>query len=166
MKDTESLKDAADRLLERMELVPPREPGEQLRPIEEATILELSAAGKTQAEIAGIIGCNQSTVSRTLAEWTDTRGFARKYAEAKSLDMMKRFVKDASPAEILKMQQKLDVIRDDRQEGGNQLIVMLGTAEHPLSPPDIELFDGKTNAAIDCSASEVGRLPKVATPRH
>lgn len=54
-------------------------------------------AGKSQMEIAQVVGCNQSTVSRTLAEWADSRGLARKYAEAKSLEMMKRFVKEASP---------------------------------------------------------------------
>jgi hypothetical protein len=65
---------------------------------------------------------------------------ARKYAEAKSLDMMKRFVADASPAEILKMQAKLDVVRDDRTDhGGNQVIVMFGTPEQPLQPPVIEV---------------------------
>ena len=75
-----------------------------------------------------------------LAERSDSRGLARKYAEAKSLEMMKRFVAEASPAEILKMQQKLDVVRDDRLEhGGNQLIVMLGTQERPLEPPVIEV---------------------------
>ena len=42
------------------------------------------------------------------------RGLARKDAEAKSLETMKRFVKEASPADILKMQVKLDVVREDR----------------------------------------------------
>ena len=66
---------------------------------------------------------------------------SRKYAEAKSLEMMKRFVAEASPAEILKMQQKLDVVRDDRHEnGGNQLIVMLGTQEQPLQPPVFDVL--------------------------
>jgi hypothetical protein len=78
-------------------------------------------------------------MSRTLAEWADTRGAARKYAEAKSLEMMKRFVAEASPAEILKMQQKLDVIREDKQEGGNQVVVMLGSKDMPLEPPVIRI---------------------------
>jgi hypothetical protein len=45
--------------------------------------------------------------------WADSRGLARK-AEAMSLEMMKRFVAEASPAEILKMQATLDVAREDR----------------------------------------------------
>jgi len=75
-----------------------------------------------------------------LAEWDDSRGLARKYAEAKSLEMMKRFVAEASPAEILKMKQKLDVVRDDRTDyGGNRMIVMFGTPEQPLQPPVIDV---------------------------
>jgi len=126
-----------------MTLVPPREPRESLRPIDEATLLELAAAGKSQTEIASIVGCHQSTVSRTLAEWADSRGMARRYAEAKSLHMMKRFVAEASPAEILKMQQKLDVVRDDRLEhGGNQVVIVLGTQAQPLQPPVFDVLPG------------------------
>ena len=41
------------------------------------------------------------------------------------------------------MQQKLDVVRDDRLEhGGNQLIVMLGTQEQPLQPPVFDVLPG------------------------
>ena len=76
------LQSHADALLRQMNLVPPREPREALRPIDEATILELAATGKSQTEIAGLVGCHQSTVSRTLAEWTDSRGLARKYARS------------------------------------------------------------------------------------
>jgi hypothetical protein len=141
----------AEKLLEQMALVPPREPGEQLRPIDEATILELSDAGKPQAEIAERIGCHQSTVSRTLAEWKDSRGPARKYAEAKSLEMMKRFVTEASPADILKMQAKLDVIREDREaQAGNNIVVMVGTCGTPLEPPILTLSPAQP--AIDATA--------------
>jgi len=38
------------------------------------------------------------------------------------------------------MQQKLDVVRDDRIEnGGNQLIVVIGTPEQPLPLPHIDV---------------------------
>ena len=82
MEKSDSLTAEAGKLLEQMQLVPPREPGDKFRPIDEAAILELSAAGKSQVEIAEIVGCHQSTVSRTLTDWADTRGLARKYAEA------------------------------------------------------------------------------------
>jgi hypothetical protein len=128
-----------------MRLVVPREPGEKLRPIDEATILELAAAGKSQIEIAAVVGCHQSTVSRTLAEWADTRGLARKYAEAKSLEMMKRFVAEASPPEILKMQAKLDVVREDKQGGDTHVVLTIGQPGRlppELEPPVIEISAG------------------------
>ena len=135
MPDTPSLKGEAESLLASMQLVPPREPGGQLRPIDEAQILELSAEGKSQVEIAEVVGCHQSTVSRTLAEWSDSRGLARRYAEAKSLEMMQRFVKDASPADILKMQQKLDVIREDKPAAGGGgvtvIVAVPGGSDNP-----------------------------------
>jgi hypothetical protein len=55
---------------------------EKLRPIEEATILEMAAAGKSQTEIADAVCCHQTTVSRTLAEWTDSRDVALKFVKA------------------------------------------------------------------------------------
>ena len=59
-------------------------------------------------------------------------------AEAKALPMMMRFVAEASPAEILKMLAKLDVVRDDKTDyGGNQVVIVLGTQEQPLEPPVI-----------------------------
>jgi len=130
----------AAKLLQSMRLVPPREPGEKLRPIDEAAILELAAARKSQTEIAQIVGCNQSTVSRTLAEWADSRGLARKYAEAKSLDMMKRFVKEAPPADILKLQAKLDVVREDKEAARDTgIVINIGAPGHPIRLPDLDV---------------------------
>lgn len=42
----ESLSAAAEKLLEQMQLVPPRDVGEPLRPIDEAAILELASMGR------------------------------------------------------------------------------------------------------------------------
>jgi Homeodomain-like domain-containing protein len=134
-----NLQAEAKKLLQLMREAPPREPGEKLRPIDEATILEMAAAGKSQTEIAQIVGCNQSTVSRTLAEWADSRGLARKYAEAESLEMMQRFVKEASPADILKMQSKLDVVREDKEAAKNTgIVINIGAPGNPIRLPDID----------------------------
>lgn len=86
-------------------------------------------------EIAEIVGCHQSTVSPTLAEWADSRGLARKYAEAKSLEMMKRLVKEASPAELLKIQQKMDVVRDDKAEAASRATVQVLIGIAPPGTP-------------------------------
>jgi hypothetical protein len=45
----ETLRSEADALLKHMSLVPPRQPGEKLRPIDEATILEMASAGSPRS---------------------------------------------------------------------------------------------------------------------
>jgi hypothetical protein len=107
----------ANALLGQMQLTAPREPGEKLRAADEAKILELHAQGHTQIDIARAIGCHQSTVSRTLAEYDDSRPLARKYLEAKALDMTKRLCADAKPETVLRVLAKLDVVRDDGESG-------------------------------------------------
>lgn len=114
----EALRDEAAKLRQAMELVPPRELGEPLSREDEARILELKAEGLTQAEIAGRVGCHQSTVSRTLAEYDDSRPQARKYLEAQAHELTKRLVRDAKPEVILRILGKLDVVRDDDNRGG------------------------------------------------
>jgi hypothetical protein len=64
-------------------------------------------------DIARAVGCHQSTVSRTLAEYDDSRPLARKYLEARALEMTKRLVADAKPETVLRVLAKLDVVRDD-----------------------------------------------------
>jgi hypothetical protein len=117
MSDTDVLNDGAAGLLRQMQLTPPREPGEKLRAADEARILELHTAGHSQVDIARAVGCHQSTVSRTLAEYDDSRPLARKYLEAQALAMTKRLVSDARPETILRVLAKLDVVRDDRESG-------------------------------------------------
>ena len=58
MPHTPSLRHEAEKLLESMSLVPPREPGEKLRAADEAKILELHANGQSQTDIARAIGCH------------------------------------------------------------------------------------------------------------
>jgi hypothetical protein len=108
----------ADALRSHMELTPPREPGEKLRAADEAKILELHAQGASQTDIARAVGCHQSTVSRTLAEYDDSRPLARKYLKSKALEMTKRLVTDAKPETILRVLAKLDVVRDDGDSVG------------------------------------------------
>jgi hypothetical protein len=139
--DHRTLQGEAEKLLQKMTLVPPREPGERLRPEDEARILELAAAGVTQIEIAAQIGCHQSTVSRTIADYADTRGLARKFLEAKALDVARDLVAAAKerPAQALKLLGKLDVVRDDAAEGGNEsrVVVLVGMPGHPAGPDPI-----------------------------
>ena len=56
---------------------------------------------------------------------------------------MKRFVADAAPPDILKMQAKLDVVREDRQGGGDTNFILAigqpGYVPPQLEPPVIDL---------------------------
>lgn len=143
----ETLPSAAEALLRTMPQRPPREAGERLTETDEALILELSRAGLTQERIATQIGCHQSTVSRTLAEYDDSRPLARKYLEAKALAMTRRFVEEAKPEAVLRMLGKLDVVRDDvapRAVAAVQVIV--GTPGHPAGP---DPFDNLPAAHLD-----------------
>ena len=136
-----SLTADAEKLLERMTRMPPREPGDKLRPEDEARILELAELGPghgwTQEKIAAAIGCHQSTVSRTIAAYTDTGALAQKYLRAKAHDMVRRFVAEAKSAEILRMLGKLEVVRDDHAHGAQLGVqVVLGLGECPVKVID------------------------------
>lgn len=77
------MSDGAVKLLEPMQLLPPREPGEKLRPCDELRILVMvKEQGCSQVETADAVGCHQSTVSRVLEKYDDTRPLARKRLEA------------------------------------------------------------------------------------
>jgi hypothetical protein len=139
------LTDEAAQLRDAMQLVPPREPGEKLRATDEAKILELHGQGVTQTDIARAVGCHQSTVSRTLAEYDDSRPLARKYLEARALEMTKRLVTDAKPETILRVLAKLDVVRDDGDRGGSdedgtRLFVGFGLRIEDARKPPQEVF--------------------------
>jgi len=145
--DKSQLTTEAERLLERMKLVPPREPGEQLRPADEARILALAAKGVSQTDIAKEVGCHQSTVSRTIAQYDDSRPLARKYLEARALDLTRRLVEGAKPETILRVLGKLDVVRDDGQDAdpGSQTLMLIGSplpdAGWRFQPDDVVVLD-------------------------
>jgi transcriptional regulator with XRE-family HTH domain len=126
-----TLQTEAEKLLEKMRLAPPREPGEKLRPSDEVMILRLNDEGLSQEKIAEQVGCHQSTVSRTLSEYDDSRPAARKYLEARALDMTRRFVQDADPATILKMLAKLDVVREEAASAQLGVQIVLGGSDKP-----------------------------------
>jgi hypothetical protein len=92
---------------------------------------------KKGVEIAEVIGCSQATVSRTLDAWVDTRPIARRLLEAGSIKLAQTVINTKNTETALKALGKLDVVREDKQEGGNQLVVMLGSGGGPLEPPNV-----------------------------
>jgi hypothetical protein len=81
-------------------------PGKKLRELtnfEAAHILDLYYRGhKTQCQVAAILKCHQSTVSRILDKYGDTTLLARKTLAAGAQAMAERLVKDSKPKEIVK----------------------------------------------------------------
>lgn len=100
-----------------------------------AAIIRLTDEGHSQTVIASLVGCSQSTVSDTLIDFTDSREIARKRLEASALRLVETVAATKDSAVALKALGKLDVVREDQAQGGNQLLVMLGTMDQPLSPP-------------------------------
>jgi len=135
MPEAPSLSEA-EKLLATMSLVPPREPGEKLRAVDEARLLEWHTAGQSQTDIARAIGCHQ-VHGRTLAEYSDSRPLARKYLEARALEMTKRLVEDPSPEAILKALGKLDVVREETAGGGTNIVIAVGQPGHSLESPRV-----------------------------
>jgi hypothetical protein len=148
------IQDEARQLLDRMKQVPPRERGEKLRYSDQARIMDLHEQGITQEAIASEVGCHQSTVCRTIADFDDSRSLARRLLNANAVKMAQRFVDEAKPGDVLRMMGKLDVVRDDdqrRAETSFQIVV--GMPGHPCAPTPFALLRG--------SASEAGRTEEM-----
>jgi hypothetical protein len=62
------------------------------------TILQLAADGKTQQEIASVIGCNQATISRFLRSVADPQELVQKLMRGGSLDVLRQWKRATSVA--------------------------------------------------------------------
>lgn len=92
----------------------------QLSRAEDALILKLSADGKTQTEIAQLVGCNQSSVSRVLSRFLDTREVAKRILHNGAQALAERIVKDADVDQSLEVLDRLEVA-PKREQGGNRM---------------------------------------------
>lgn len=104
-------------------------------------VIKLSVAGKTQVEIADIIGCTQPTISRVLSEFTDTTGIAKIRLKGAAELMAERVIQasgvaasrgDASPAlEVLDRIDALPKRQTGSKEGGTKVVVVVGSVTPP-----------------------------------
>jgi len=101
-------------------------------------MLQLADAGKSQTDIAQVIGCSVSTVCRTLDELGDNRALARRQLEAAAPKLVRTVVNSKDAATALRALGKLDVVREDNAGGGVNIAIAFGQAE-ALSPPVITL---------------------------
>lgn len=94
-------------------------------------ILALSDAGKTQTEIAQIVGISQPEVSRTLAEYTPVMELAKRRIDAAQLQAVEGLI-DAIPAAVKKGLHGPQVALLEAggliktQERGTQVLVQIG----------------------------------------
>jgi DNA-binding MarR family transcriptional regulator len=102
-------------------------------------IMSLADAGKTQTEIAQVVGCSVPTVSRTLDNLTDNRALARRQLEAAAPQLVKTIKQSKDAATALRALGKLDVVREDGPQSTANIAVVIGQPGQPLSPPSITI---------------------------
>jgi hypothetical protein len=91
-----------------------------------AALVKLRALGKTQTEIAEVLGCCQKTVSVWLSTLSDSGPIAGEYLKGNQFRLAKTFVKKARAADIL------------------ELLSRYGTVPHAKSAPSVALAIGIT----------------------
>ena len=113
--------------------------GRRLTQREVAICLQLADAGKSTVEIAEVLHCHNTTVGRILAQWADDRHLARRYLEANTLRAAKTVLKSRDGNVALKLLGKMDIVREDAVNGGNNMVVVLGSNAETLLPPAINI---------------------------
>lgn len=94
--------------------------------------MRLHNEGLTQMVIAKHVGVDQTTVSRTIREWSDTTIDASIYLKSKALDVAERAVLESDPLDLL---ERIDVVRPKgNSASGSGLTVQIGINLADLSP--------------------------------
>lgn len=145
----------------------PEKPAERIRDMsrltddDEVLIWRLHQAGKTQVQIAQIVECDQSTVSRALRKLDDTRDLAktRLHNEALSLvssavDGAKRAAKDGKPEAALELLDREEVATRRQSDSGRSVgvSIYLGQPGQAAGPaPVIDLSPLALSAPVPSS---------------
>jgi hypothetical protein len=96
----------------------------------------------SQPELAKVIGCNQSTVSRMLSLFRDSRQEARAHLDGQSLKMAESVVDKGSPDLHRQVLTQLDVLPDKGSHGGGNFMLVVGQPGRvppELEPPTIDV---------------------------
>ena len=80
-------------------------------------------AGKTQAEIAQTLSCNQSAVSRWAQCLTDTTDLAKSFLRGSALPMAQNIVTKGRAADHVKALEGLEVLSNQENKGGITIVV-------------------------------------------
>jgi uncharacterized protein YjcR len=96
----------------------------RITPQQRLLIRQLHREGKSQPEIAQILGCSQPTISKWLAEFIDTTSDANEFLRNKALAMAKDIEKNGKPDVKLKALQGLGVASEN--SGGPAVVIQIG----------------------------------------
>lgn len=113
---------------------------------DEALILKLAEDGRTQTEIAQLIGCSQPTVSDILRDFGDTRILARKRTHNRALDVANAAIEgsiiaanDGKPEAALELLDRLEVAPKRQVDSGKgtQVLIQIGMPGQPAGPDPV-----------------------------
>ncbi len=128
--------------------------GRRLSNKDRALILHLHSEGRQGQDIAQIVGCNGSTVSRTIDTFTSTVSLARTYLDAKAVKMAQTVANSKDAATLVKVLQKVGSLPEDSVSTG--VVVLMGNTAAPLQAPTLSPSVSlcKTPLTVDGSVIE------------
>jgi len=116
-------------------------------------MLQMERDGKTQKEIAAVMSCDQSAISRALAKFPDTRATARRRLIAAATQMSDHVIKAAKEAAengdgsvALEVLDRLDVLPNKKHQaaasGAPQIMVVVGAPPNtPVNVRALPVFE-------------------------
>jgi hypothetical protein len=116
-----------------------RKPTKRLSQAEVGLLLQLHKEGKSQVEIAQLLGVTQGAISRWLQNTTDSTGIAKSYLRGSALRMAQNIVRNGQAKDHVQALKGLGVLEEQQQQGvtvivGNGGSVNIGVL---VSPPDV-----------------------------
>lgn len=119
----------------------------RLTQAQQLSALQLSKLGKTQTEIAQVLGCDQTSIGRWLAACRDTTVEATAYAKGSALRLTQNVVRKGKPADHLQLLKGIGVLAEQPQQGlnifigGNQVDVQISPSPVPSTLRGESLID-------------------------
>ena len=120
-----TLQEQAEAMLETIDTTETDRKYERLTAGDRALIFQLHAKEVQQADIARIVGCHASTVSRAL-KLVDTRQGAQMMLQSKAADMAQHVIDKGDPDTHRKVLTQMDVLPKEGHGGGMQCNVIFG----------------------------------------
>jgi transposase len=113
-----------------------------------AFMLRYHAQGMTQTEIAQRLGCDQSVVSRWLAQCEDSTKEASSYLRGSALGMARKIVAKGKPSDLVATLKGINVLEEQQQQSftlaiNGVVLHGIGSSQKQLSPGS-EVVEGET----------------------